>query len=168
MYIFTFSGSLTGDTTPRNQRTGRRQTYKSSVWRKATFNERIPPPTGVVNGPLMPIRYSLKTSIVSSGNHEPVARKARSPASTSFHSIRRAPPYDMSTAASTIACMAGVISAPTPSPVIKGIVGTSGTDNTPFCCLVILLIYLSFYILLQSCSEVKVRWFRTNTPYLLN
>ena len=32
----------------------------------------------------------------------------------------------------------------------------------------ILLIYLSFYILLQSCSEVKVRWFRTNTPYLLN
>jgi len=77
-------------------------------------------------------------------------------------------PDDMSTAASTIACMAGVISAPTPSPVIKGIVGTSGTDNTPFCCLVILLIYLSFYILLQSCSEVKVRWFRTNTPYLLN
>src|SRR5258708_6251233 len=66
--ISTFSGCFTGDGTPLKYCTGRRQTYKSSICRKATFNERIPPPTGVVNGPLMPTRYSLKASTVSSGS----------------------------------------------------------------------------------------------------
>ena len=35
----TFSGCLTGEGTPLNQRTGRRQTYRSSSWRNATFND---------------------------------------------------------------------------------------------------------------------------------
>ena len=52
----TFSGALTGDGTPLNQRTGRRQTYRSSIWRNATLSERMPPPTGVVSGPLIEIR----------------------------------------------------------------------------------------------------------------
>ena len=32
---------------------GRRHTHKSSSWRMATFRLRIPPPTGVVSGPLI-------------------------------------------------------------------------------------------------------------------
>ena len=58
----TFSGCFTGDGTPLYQRTGRRQTKRSSIWRSATFSERMPPPTGVVSGPLMPTRYSRNAS----------------------------------------------------------------------------------------------------------
>ena len=65
--MFTFSGRFTGLGTPLNQRTGRRQTKRSSICRRATFSERIPPPTGVVSGPLMPTRYLRKASTVSSG-----------------------------------------------------------------------------------------------------
>ncbi len=52
----TFSGALTGEGTPLNQRTGRRHTYKSNNWRNATLSERMPPPTGVVRGPLIEIK----------------------------------------------------------------------------------------------------------------
>ena len=31
-------------------------TYKSNIWRSATLSERMPPPTGVVSGPLMPTK----------------------------------------------------------------------------------------------------------------
>src|SRR4026209_2481185 len=41
----TSSGCLTGDGTPVNQRTGRRQTYRSRIWRSATLRLRKPPPT---------------------------------------------------------------------------------------------------------------------------
>jgi len=64
----TLSGSLSGLGTPLNQRTGRRQTYRSSSWRSATLIERIPPPTGVVSGPLIETTYSLDASRVSSGS----------------------------------------------------------------------------------------------------
>ena len=48
----TKSGFLTGEGTPSNQRTGRTQAYKSNFCLKATFSDRMPPPTGVVKGPL--------------------------------------------------------------------------------------------------------------------
>ena len=54
--ISTFSGVLTGEGTPLNQRTGRKHTYRSSSCRKATLSERMPPPTGVVSGPLIDTR----------------------------------------------------------------------------------------------------------------
>ena len=72
----TFSGRFTGDGTPGNQRTGRRQTYRSRIWRRATLRLRMPPPTGVVSGPLMPIRYSWKVSTVSWGSQSPVSSNA--------------------------------------------------------------------------------------------
>ena len=46
-------GSLTGDGTLLNQRTGLKQTYKSNCCRSATLIDLIPPPTGVVNGPFI-------------------------------------------------------------------------------------------------------------------
>jgi hypothetical protein len=52
----------------------------------------MPPPTGVVSGPLMPTRYWRKASTVSSGSQLPVWLKAFSPASTSNHAILRSPP----------------------------------------------------------------------------
>ena len=48
-----FSGSFTGEGTPLKYRTGRRHTYRSSSCRSATLSERMPPPTGVVSGPLI-------------------------------------------------------------------------------------------------------------------
>ena len=47
----------------------------------------MPPPTGVVSGPLMPTTYSSKAAMVSSGSHEPVSSNAFWPARTSIHSI---------------------------------------------------------------------------------
>ncbi len=76
----TFSGALTGEGTPLNQRTGRRQTYRSNNWRSATFSERMPPPIGVVSGPLMDTRYSRQASTVSSGSQLLNALKDFSPA----------------------------------------------------------------------------------------
>ena len=66
--MLVFSGSLTGDGTPLKYWIGRRQTYRSSSWRRATFSERMPPPTGVVSGPLIETTYSRSTSRVSGGS----------------------------------------------------------------------------------------------------
>ncbi len=76
----TFSGERTGEGTPTNQRTGRRQTYRSSIWRSATFSERMPPPIGVVSGPLIETRYSRQAATVSSGSQVFISRLAFSPA----------------------------------------------------------------------------------------
>jgi hypothetical protein len=56
MVMLTWSGRFTGEGTPLNQRTGRRHTYRSSICRSATLSERMPPPTGVVSGPLIDTR----------------------------------------------------------------------------------------------------------------
>ena len=64
----TFSGSFSGEGTPLNQRTGRRHTYRSSSWRNATLIERMPPPTGVVSGPLIETTNSFAACNVSSGS----------------------------------------------------------------------------------------------------
>ncbi len=90
--MLTFSGCFTGEGTPSNQRTGRRQTYRSRSCRSATLSERIPPPIGVVSGPLIPTRYSRKASTVSSGSQVLNLLKAFSPACTSIQAIFFLPP----------------------------------------------------------------------------
>jgi len=84
-----FSGCFSGDGTPAKYRTGRRQTYKSSSWRRATFSERMPPPTGVVSGPLIETTYSFSTASVSSGSQTsgPYTLVAFSPAKISIQLI---------------------------------------------------------------------------------
>src|SRR5262245_31471148 len=124
----TFSGCFTGDGTPANHRTGRRHTYRSRSWRRVTLSERMPPPTGVVSGPLMPIRYSLNVSTVSSGSQLPVSLNAFSPASTSFHSI--ALPCFFADASRT-SFAAGQMSTPVPSPSMNGMMGLSLTCRVP-------------------------------------
>ena len=69
MTMSVFSGASTGLGTPFSHRTGRWQTYRSRSWRMATFSERIPPPTGVVIGPLMETTNAWRASSVSSGSH---------------------------------------------------------------------------------------------------
>ena len=51
----------------------------------------MPPPTGVVSGPLIAQRYLRTASTVSSGSHSPVSLFAFSPASTSIQAIERLP-----------------------------------------------------------------------------
>ena len=130
--MLTASGCLTGEGTPLNQRTGRKQTYRSSIWRSATFSDRMPPPTGVVNGPLIATRYLRHASSVSSGNQEPARLFAFSPASTSIQLILRLPPYALATAASITRWLARQTSGPIPSPSMNGIIGLSGTCSWPF------------------------------------
>jgi hypothetical protein len=67
-------------------------TYKVNNCRKLTFRLRIPPPTGVVSGPLIAMRNRLIAARVSSGSHVLRVLNAFSPASTSYHTTRRAPP----------------------------------------------------------------------------
>ena len=88
----TASGCLTGEGTPGIQRTGRTQAYRSSRWRSATFSDRIPPPTGVANGPLIAARYLAIACTVSSGRACPTWAWAFSPAGTDIQPSRRAPP----------------------------------------------------------------------------
>ena len=88
----------------------------------------MPPPIGVVSGPLMPMRYSRNTSVVSSGSQLPVWLNAFSPASTSFHSICLPCFF---AAASMTSCAAGQMSTPVPSPSMYGMIGLSGTFRTP-------------------------------------
>ncbi len=57
-----------------------------------TFSDLMPPPTGVVRGPLMATLNSRAASRVSSGSHSPVTSLPFSPAYTSIHWISRRPP----------------------------------------------------------------------------
>src|SRR6185312_5362043 len=129
----TLSGALTGEGTPLNQRTGRRQTYRSSIWRSATLSERMPPPTGVVSGPLIETRYSRQAATVSSGSQLLNWRFDFSPANTSIQWILRRPPYAFCTAASMTRTLARQMSGPVPSPSMKGMMGFSGTRSLPSC-----------------------------------
>src|SRR6266849_1820928 len=123
----TFSGCLTGEGTPLKYCTGRRQTKRSRSCRSATLSERIPPPTGVVSGPLMPTRYSRKASTVSSGSQLSKLSFATWPANTSNHAIFFLPPKAFFTAASNTRTLAAQMSGPVPSPRMKGMIGLSGT-----------------------------------------
>ena len=107
--------------------------YKSIICLKETFNDLIPPPTGVVSGPFILTTYSLSASIVSFGSQVSLSYflVAFSPQYTSIHSIFFLPPYAILTALLTTFIIGGVISTPIPSPSIKGITGLSGTSNLP-------------------------------------
>ena len=113
--------------TPRNHRTGRRQTYRSRICRRATLSERIPPPTGVVSGPLMPTTSVRKASSVASGSHSSLWSNDFWPARTSLQAILRSPPYAFCTAASKTRTEARQMSGPVPSPSMNGMTGSSGT-----------------------------------------
>src|SRR5277367_2881435 len=91
----------------------------------------MPPPTGVVNGPLMATRNSRTAATVSSGSQVSNFALAFSPAKTSYQATRRLPLYAFSTAASNTRRDAFQISRPVPSPSINGITGVSGTCNSP-------------------------------------
>src|SRR4051794_19974778 len=88
----------------------------------------MPPPIGVVSGPLIPIRYSLNVATVSSGNQLPVSLNAFSPASTSFHSTVLPCFF---AAASRTSLAAGQMSTPVPSPSMNGMMGSFGTCSVP-------------------------------------
>src|SRR3989441_11672136 len=107
------------------------QAYRSSTWRSATLSERIPPPTGVVRGPLMATRCVRMVSSVASGSQVPTCLKAFSPASTSSQSIWRLPPDTFRTVASNTRRAARQISGPVPSPSMKGMMGCVGTTQRP-------------------------------------
>ncbi len=134
----TFSGRLTGLGTPSKYCTGRRHTYRSSSCRSATFSDRIPPPTGVVSGPLIPTRNSWNAGTVSSCSQLLNFVKLFSPAYTSIQAIFFFPPNAFATAASNTRTLARQMSGPVPSPSMNGKMGWSGTLSTPLliviCC----------------------------------
>ena len=91
----------------------------------------MPPPIGVVSGPLIPTRYWRKSLSVFSGSHSPVSLNAFSPASVSCQWSFRSPWYAFSTAASKTRTEAAQISRPVPSPSMKGMIGFDGTESLP-------------------------------------
>src|ERR1017187_419428 len=91
----------------------------------------MPPPTGVVRGPLMATRNSRMAATVSSGSHFLNWAFAFSPAKTSYQATERFPSYAFSTAASNTRTDAFQMSRPVPSPSMKGIMGRSGTRYLP-------------------------------------
>ena len=63
-----FQGSFTGLGILQNIALAVNKHKNPALAVMATFNERIPPPTGVVNGPLIETTYSPTASNVSSGS----------------------------------------------------------------------------------------------------
>ena len=92
----------------------------------------MPPPTGVVSGPLMATLYVRTASSVSFGSHSPCCSLAFSPAGTSNQAICFLPPNAFSTAASKTRTLARQMSGPVPSPSMNGMIGSSGTTSRPF------------------------------------
>src|SRR6267378_180566 len=107
------------------------QAYRSSSCRSATLRERMPPPTGVVSGPLIAMRCSRIAASVSSGSQLPVLLNDFSPARTSRQTILRLPPDVLATAASKTLADARQMSGPVPSPSMNGMMGWSGTIQWP-------------------------------------
>src|SRR5690349_11418323 len=66
---------------------------------------------------------------VSSGRNSPHFDWAFAPANTSYQWMRRLGPYAISTAASSTGCEARQMSGPVPSPSMKGMTGSSGTER---------------------------------------
>ena len=62
------SGCFTGDGTPCNTSPGARRHTGPESGAAPHSDERMPPPTGVVSGPLIPTRNSRSASTVSSGS----------------------------------------------------------------------------------------------------
>ena len=91
----------------------------------------MPPPTGVVSGPLMPTRNSWNAGTVSSCSQLLYFVKLFSPAYTSIHAIFFLPPNALATAASNTRTLARQMSRPVPSPSMNGSTGRSGTFSTP-------------------------------------
>src|ERR1700722_5733773 len=88
----------------------------------------MPPPMGVVSGPLIPMRCERKVSTVSSGSQLPVSSKAFCPANTSFQATERP---CRAAAASSTSLAAGQMSTPVPPPSMKGMIGSSGRTSAP-------------------------------------
>ena len=91
----------------------------------------MPPPTGVVSGPLIATLYALAASSVSVGSHSPVRSCAFSPARTSNQTTRLRSPKAFFTAASKTRTDARQMSRPIPSPSMNGMMGSSGTSSAP-------------------------------------
>src|SRR6185437_7065149 len=106
--------------------------YRSSTCRRVTLSERMPPPTGVVSGPLIETRNSCIASTVSWGSQSWNRVNAFSPANTSIQATRRSPPNAFSSAASNTRTEARHIAAPVPSPSTYGMIGLWGTFTAPF------------------------------------
>ena len=95
------------------------------------MRERIPPPTGVVSGPLMATSWVMIACSVSSGSQLSTWFFAFSPARTSTHAICRLPPYAAFTALSRTSFEARQMSGPMPSPSMNGMIGWEGTLSLP-------------------------------------
>src|SRR2546425_5629133 len=105
--------------------------YRSRVFRRATFRDRNPPPTGVVIGPLIATTYSRIAARVACGKSSPYWNIAFSPAGTGYQAIFRRPPNVSAIAASIARAAAWTTSGPIPSPSIIGTIGSSGTRRRP-------------------------------------
>src|SRR6202046_418133 len=88
----------------------------------------MPPPTGVVSGPLIPMSWERKVSTVSSGSQLPVSSNAFWPARTSFQATLCP---CLAAAASRTSLAARQMSTPVPSPSMTGMMGSSGTWSVP-------------------------------------
>ena len=92
---------------------GRTCAYMSSDFRRPTFTERKPEPTGVVIGPLIAVPFRRIESITPSGSgFPPCLSMTSAPASCTSH-------WNATPVASSTRRVASAISGPVPSPGIR-------------------------------------------------